>query len=994
MAIEIPLVILHPAAAPEPAQMNSFTSPNPVYQPDYTAFSLEPPRPFYAQHTGSHPSTGPPSPVHSYTGTPPMVPHPYMGTPPAIYAAVPPLPYFAPPPLDQPYYFPPSLNIPFLYPQRPLSAGPLHSQSFAGTTPVPLPPLPPAPRAPVTSADIEGTTEEGKGDRASRISRHLKNHSRNRSASPTSHRYRITGLPVQANDSRLIMATQNTKKSMGLPLVLPIPEPTLHSPRPMLSPKASFSNDPIVSPGSLRSTRVEALELMAEVVEKMEQENRATRKVSGTSVSSAELDAKELNAILDTIEGAASGAGKTLPGPPVPSARTKPVTNGGTRLVNLFEAPAKLALVVESSTVREQVMVQDLRVRESKGKQPETITKLANIAPAAFVPPNETSSPDPISNVRTTQARMRHRELSKVVEVATPLVPKSATPEVVEIAVPVCKPPTNEILSLARARFSGLDALETRLVKEVGTRKPGTAAVAQLKALGAVTESLIAQAVREKRTVGVEARPAAPPQPVTAFQRPKKLEGVEPRVKPATQSAAATVTPSLDSEAAVAVILNRKRRKSIEQGPSQGANSGLKNDGGANSRDEHEALRLRKLAKGRVAAWLGDVQAIEPDPPPLSETRIFEKADIEEKMGLGAVPRSTSPIRLAARLFTSEDAVTLVEPSLLVLAAIPNQVAHSRRTAEEVKPADPVPETKPAFSKLTSHISSPAEVSMDALKPTAIRPVSPIFPVSPISPLAPPKSPIAPRSPPTKSPKLPLSTLLAEPDPLKYDVKSARGGKGGKVTSVAAIWAAKEQAYGTPPAAHVVKPVPIRKSNSGRPVSPDVRTATSTALKPTAMPMRTTKPEALSPSKTFVPLPVLPQSDRPSPVAGTPAAVFQPTQAHPTPATSSGRPDNRLMKATSVPAKLSSSIAAASLSSTATLARPIFSKPIAFSSSPSAPVLVDEGARSPGLGAKRRSFQPLPPPVEEQRTKSPSAAELSFGQAKLKDLIRKYQGQP
>ena len=926
-----------------------------------------------------------------------MVPHPYMGTPPAIYAAVPPLPYFAPPPLDQPYYFPPSLNIPFLYPQRPLSAGPLHSQSFAGTTPVPLPPLPPAPRAPVTSADIEGTTEEGKGDRASRISRHLKNHSRNRSASPTSHRYRITGLPAQANDSRLIMATQNTNKSMGLPLVLSIPEPTLHSPRPMLSPKASFSNDPIVSPGSLRSTRVEALELMAEVVEKMEQENRATRKVSGTSVSSAELDAKELNAILDTIEGAGGGAGKTLPGPPVPSARTKPVTNGGTRLANLFEAPAKLAPVVESGTVREPAMVQDLRVRESKGKQPETITKLANIAPAAFVPPNETSSPDPISNVRTTQARMRHQELSKVVEVATPLVPKSATSEVVEIAVPVYKPSRNEILSPARAGFSGLDALETRLVKEVGTRKPGTTAVAQLKGLGAVTEPLIAQAVREKRVAGVEARraAAAPPKPVTAFQGPKKLGGMEPRMKPATQSAAATVTPSLDSEAAVAVILNRKRRKSIEQGPSQGANCGLKNDRGANSRDEHEALRLRKVAKGRVAAWLGDVQAIEPDPPPLSETRIFEKADIEEKMGLGAVPGSTSPIRLAAKLFTSDDAVSLVEPSLLVLAAIPNQVAHSRRTAEEVKPVvDPVSETKSAFSKPTPHISSPTEVNMDALKPTAIRPVSPIFPVSPISPLAPPKSPIAPRSPPTKSPKLLLSPLLTEPDPLKYDAKSARGGRGGKVTSVAAIWAAKEEANGTPPAVHVVKPIPIRKSNGGGPVSADVRTAISTALKPTAMPMRTTKLEALSPSKTSGPFPVLPQSDRPSPLAGTPAAMFQPTQAHPTPATSSGRPDNRLMKATSVPAKLSSSIAAASLSSTATLARPILSKPIAFSSSTSAPVLADEAARSPGLGAKRRSFQPLPPSVEEQRAKSPSAAELSFGQAKLKDLIRKYQGQP
>jgi hypothetical protein len=88
---------------------------------------------------------------------------------------------------------------------------------------------------------------------------------------------------------------------------------------------------------------------------------------------------------------------------------------------------------------------------------------------------------------------------------------------------------------------------------------------------------------------------------------------------------------------------------------------------------------------------------------------------------------------------------------------------------------------------------------MGALKPMAIRPVSPVSPVSPISPLAPPRSPVAPHSPLTKSAKLLPSPLLAEPDANKYDVKSARGGRGGKVTSVAAIWAAKEQTNGTPP---------------------------------------------------------------------------------------------------------------------------------------------------------------------------------------------------
>jgi hypothetical protein len=938
-----------------------------------------------------------------------MALHPYTDTPLAIYASIPPFPspYFASPPLDQPYYFPPPPNVPLLYPQRPLSAGPLPSQPLAGSVSMPLHPLPPPTghahlRPPVTPANTEGTTEEGKGERASRISQHLKNHSRNRSASPTSHRYRIAGLPFPANDPHPAMATQNTKKSKMLPTILPVPEPTLHSPRPMLSPKASFSNDPIGSPRSLRSTRVEALEFMAEVVEKMEQENRATRKVSGTSISSAELDAKELNVILDTIEEAVISTGKTLPGPPVPSARTKPVPNGGTRLVSLFEAPAIPPSATKPNLVREQAMVQDLWVRDSRAKQLEPITMLANTAPVAAMPLDDTSNPDPVRSTRTIQARTRPQELPKVMGDVTPLVPKSATPEVAELsAVPVRNPFTNEMFSRARAGVSGLDALEKRLVKEVGTRKPGAAAIEHLKALGAATESLVAQAIQAKRATRVEASPTAAdlataPKPITTFHKSKKLEGLEPRVKPATQSGAATITPSLDVEAAVAVILNRKRRKSSEQEPLQ---FGSKNDSGAIPKDEYEALRLRRLAKGRVAAWLGEVQAVEPDPPPPSETRIFEKADMEEKVGLGAVPRSTSPKRLAAKLPTSDGVAALAEPSVLVLAAISNPAAPSRRAVEETKPPGPAPEAQPTPSRIPSYIARPAEVGMDVPKPTAFRPISPVSPVSSISPLAPPKSPIVPRAPLPKSPKPLLSPLLVEPDALKYGVKSARGGKGGKVTSVTAIWAAKEQTNGASPPVPAPKPVPTRKPNGGGAMNERaVEVSISTTPRVAAVPIPATKPKALcSPRISAPPLPlkpILPQSERPPPVAGALAAVFQPTQPYPPPATSSGRPDNRLMKATSVPAKLSSSVAVAGLSSTATLARPIISKSPALPSSTSAPVLANGAVRSPGLGAKRRSFQPLPPPMEEQRAKSPPAtAEISFGRAKLNDLIRRYQGQ-
>ena len=208
------------------------------------------------------------------------------------------------------------------------------------------------------------------------------------------------------------------------------------------------------------------------------------------------------------------------------------------------------------------------------------------------------------------------------------------------------------------------------------------------------------------------------------------------------------------------------------------------------------------------------------------------------------------------------------------------------------------------------------------------------------------------------------------------------------MTSVTAIWAAKEQINDTSPLVPALKPIPPRKPNGGGAVNGRVvEVSISTTPRLAATPIPTTKPAALSSPKISVPLSL-------KPVFGTPAAVFQPTQPYPPPATSSGRPDNRLMKATSVPAKLSSSVAVAGLSSTATLARPITSNYTALPSSASAPVLANEAVRFPGLGAKRPSFQPLPPPVEEQRAKSPPvAAEISFGQAKLNDLIRKYQGQ-
>jgi hypothetical protein len=170
----------------------------------------------------------------------------------------------------------------------------------------------------------------------------------------------------------------------------------------------------------------------------------------------------------------------------------------------------------------------------------------------------------------------------------------------------------------------------------------------------------------------------------------------------------------------------------------------------------------------------------------------------------------------------------------------------------------------------------------------------------------------------------------------KYDIRSARGGRGGKVTSVAAIWSslAVQQEQTT-------KENPVKKRNA-----------------PVSRPAPLSKPRVLLPTVT---------------------EASQSTAVKVTASTARAK----VNKGLSVPAVISSSLATPVLSSTASLARPISSnnsrkqlhtRTDAAQDSVASPLPTTPGKRP------NRNFGNLP-----------ADNEFAFGQARLKDLIKKYQ---
>ena len=211
---------------------------------------------------------------------------------------------------------------------------------------------------------------------------------------------------------------------------------------------------------------------------------------------------------------------------------------------------------------------------------------------------------------------------------------------------------------------------------------------------------------------------------------------------------------------------------------------------------------------------------------------------------------------------------------------------------------------------------------------------------------------------------VPSTAKQQSQDPeLKYDVRSARGGRGGQVTAIAAFWAAAA-------AKDTSKDAASRPSTGTSADAPSRKqTAPIVAPKP-VIAQRINKPLLTKRSVTQLPKPVasaksLDMNKAPIPVTDSPPKLLG-LAGKTKPAT----------KSSSVPAVVSSSLATPMLSSTASLARPPVQQP-----------------RRSTVGAMNNNCIASAEPSTKSfgPTKAKSTPDLAFGKARLRDLIRKYQ---
>jgi hypothetical protein len=502
---------------------------------------------------------------------------------------------------------------------------------------------------------------------------------------------------------------------------------------------------------------------------------------------------------------------------------------------------------------------------------------------------------------------------------------------------------------------SGLDALERRLVQEVGTRKhpslpppdvravlspistdtpppppvpvplpvPGKSmAQEQADDVGAaVNESAISSlALGTEEDFGGRKANVDVMLPSVGGEPEEEAEGDDADADGRTHRQGKGTGASSGSERGTHKARSRKSVKSVKSDSKERDREKDKERRGKKKKDKREArdddaVRLRRAAKGRVAEWLGNLEAHEPVPEPEVTSEV--NPDLSSSPKLATVPR--------------------VEPA-------------------------PAPEVD-----FASPTTTPVVVSQPNPRSSGFIPVATLR-RAPIS-LTP--APASVRRLARRYPAIPIPAVEA-----KYDVKSARGGRGGQVTAVASIWAeaAKAICAGT-------STLTSTRATPEGPNSGNARTRTVAANKPTSTP---------TPIK-----PMTVAKDEDKRVLGTAAAGKErdPPRA---PRTLFGL--GSAAAATLSSPALSSSIATPVLSSTASLARPPLSP---------TPTFTPFANRSDSSPPSSQLPRPKPHPHSQSLTPSPAVGqqrppvvngggfktEFAFGQARLRDLIKRYQGQ-
>lgn len=873
-------------------------SPAPVYDPASGMFYQPPSSPTPYLDRPTSPYAYPALPMSPPIG--PYVEHGQVWLPPPSMS---PIPYNAYTPA--PYYgymaSPPTSVFPYLPPPRPSSAEPTPSQPLYNMPPGLPPAVAPPPLLPMpTGGSQPGIREEGKGERASRISHHLRLSSRHRSASPPAHRFHLPDaappIPIAfaaapttldaAHDATASPGSSPATRRGGATTLSLSPLLTggeVVSPRPMLSPKRSFTNDPFD-----QVTQVENLERIAARAE--QQHAGPVVPLSGPALGEDTRD-------------------KTLPRPPVPTDKEN-IPTPRSRAESLFP-----------------------------------VDFLDTDAAAAETPPTPTLA------------------------------------AVTSLKAPRGLRPGND--------SSGLDALEARLLAEVGTRKPEKG-----------------ERPPDVRTVMPIAIPRAtdvdPPNDsaISSLTLPGlDVDGDERTLRRGNMSARGgsdredgdELLPTSTTRARASKETMRARdSKETARGRDRGsketksASGGTKRERGekntskrsanpeAPPEKDKELHHLRKAAQGRIAAWLGN---IDPEVPPPS----------------GTPPPATPP------------------PAALSPPAKPTDRAVSRSPARS-------PAVSPARSPLPSpKVSPPALPSPD---PVAVSQPQTSTDTPPVDQVAPEEAQAAPnprssgfiaigsvRAAPTlhatgarsgqkgaapwdayllpkASPRLAVYPPRSLDPEVKYDVRSARGGRGGIVTSVASLWASATQT----PQQEAPKPPVVAVKPQRKPTKLiEQWTATAAPAAPKSEPSKSPAPQADSRPRALRPLAKT--------AASSPSITPTPPAVDATSASGGGMPARRarMVKSASVPAVVSSSLATPMISSTASLARPAPAPAERHKMNVKLPPTISEDAprAAPHATASPSTSTSGSTPVV---AKSPKV-ELAFGQARLRELIKRYQGQ-
>ena len=358
-------------------------------------------------------------------------------------------------------------------------------------------------------------------------------------------------------------------------------------------------------------------------------------------------------------------------------------------------------------------------------------------------------------------------------------------------------------------------------------------------------------------------------------------------------------------------------------------------------RKHDESHRLRKSAKGRVAEWLG---GIDPDVPPeitpsllspISKDHVIAAAGPEEDVKAVAKDlleesKELGSIIKIANVYPENDEQSVPNPRSSGFVPIGTLKNYDTRRQSAIRAHNANREgtgPKVAVSQLP-HPQAPQLPKVDCI-------VSP--PSDPLTSGSPTRRPDLEPSAAIVSPRLPTFPQQAfDPEP-KYDIRSARGGRGGRVTTVASIWASQggDAAY--------AKPTGISPSSQ----------------KPKSNTQSSKKPAKTPPRSTTSPC---------TPVPFATSADLTTRQV-------------KLIKSSSVPAVVSSSHAMPTLSSTASLARSPH-----HSDRRNSPINVPPTV----LGALQAETQAMSNVKPEKPTRT--TGDFAFGQARLRDLIKKYQG--